>query len=91
MNTLADCYPQIRVNDGAYQLTSIPESWLSLKQQLLLSFTSKQSSGAVLVCGKKNVGKSSLARYLVNSLLSKYEIKSHLSIYPYRHYRSNKT
>lgn len=70
--------PGIRIvefDDGQQQLTEIPHSWIELSSQVGAALNSSNPSQAelILVCGRKNSGKSSIMRFLTNSLLNAYE------------------
>ena len=55
--------------EGVRQFTA-PNEWVATAQALLGS----TAAPVTLVCGGKDVGKSSLTRYLVNALLNRCEV-----------------
>jgi polynucleotide 5'-kinase involved in rRNA processing len=63
-------YPIIEPANGLNP-TSIPNSWAEIAKQVL----SSEESPIVCTVGAKGYGKSTLSRYLVNRLLTKYVLK----------------
>lgn len=55
-------------DDGRFQLTKIPDSWVAASETILGFGGLAQD---ILVCGKKNTGKSTFSRFLVNTLLNR--------------------
>lgn len=62
------------MTEGDYQVMQIPSEWEFLRQYCIhrVQQTTAHSPLTVLLCGRKGVGKSTLARYLINSLLNLY-------------------
>jgi hypothetical protein len=59
----------IDVDDGRFQLTVLSDSWWAARKTVM---SLAGSVPELLVCGKKNSGKSSFARFMVNSLLNQF-------------------
>ncbi|CAG8484046.1 9641_t:CDS:2, partial [Scutellospora calospora] len=66
-------YPILEVIAGLTSL-QLSDSWLNAANQLAIDVINYNVPPIVVICGHRNVGKSTFARYLLNNLLNVYDV-----------------